>query len=60
MGRVILEDGMKKKRKRSKPRSVSNRKSPLTPQLKSWIDNVIVPILVKEYLTSGEQKSGDK
>jgi len=51
---------MKKKRKRSKPRSVSNRKSPLTPELKSWIDNVIVPILVKEYLTSGEQKSGDK
>jgi hypothetical protein len=51
---------MKKKRKRSKPRSVSNRKSPLTPQLKSWIDNVIVPILVKKYLTSDEKKRDDK
>jgi hypothetical protein len=60
MGRIISEDGMKKKRKRSKPRSVSNRKSPLTPQLKSFIDNAIVPILVKEYLTSDEKKRGDK
>jgi hypothetical protein len=51
---------MKKKRKRSKPRSVSNRKSPLTPQLKSFLDNAIVPILVKEYLTSDEKKRGDK
>jgi hypothetical protein len=60
MGRIISEDGMKKKRKRSKPRSVSNRKSPLTPQLKNFIDNAIVPILVKEYLTSDEKKRGSK
>ncbi len=60
MRRIILEDGVKKKRKRSKPRSVPNRKSPLTPQLKSWVDNVIVPILVKKYLTSDEKKRGDK
>jgi len=60
MGRIISEDGMKKKRKRSKLRSISNRKGPRTPELKSWIDNVIVPILVKEYLTSGEKESGDK
>jgi hypothetical protein len=30
--------------------------TPLDPQVKSWIDNVIVPTLVKEYLASEKQR----
>jgi hypothetical protein len=39
-------------------RAVRNRvypSMPLVPQVKSWIDNVIVPTLVGEYLASGEK-----
>lgn len=39
-------------------RAVGNRvlpNAPLNPQVKSWIDNVIVPMLVREYLASEEQ-----
>jgi hypothetical protein len=41
-------------------RAVRNRvhpSTPLDPQVKSWIDNVIVPTLVREYLLS-EKKCG--
>jgi hypothetical protein len=31
---------------------VSSRSRPLDPQVKGWIDNVIVPTLVSEYLAS--------
>jgi hypothetical protein len=37
---------------------VSPRKKPLDPQVKSWIDNVIVPTLVREFLAS-EKKQGE-
>jgi hypothetical protein len=40
----------------SKP--VSPRSRPLDPRVKSWIDNVIVPTLVREYLAS-ETKCGE-
>jgi hypothetical protein len=40
------------------PKLVSPRKRPLDPRVKSWIDNVIVPILVREYLAS-EEKCGE-
>jgi hypothetical protein len=30
----------------------------INPEVKSWIDNVMVPILVREYLAS-EDKSGE-
>jgi hypothetical protein len=36
---------------------VHPRKRTLDPRLKSWIDRVIVPTLVREYLAS-EKKSG--
>jgi hypothetical protein len=42
-------------------RAVGNRvlpNAPLNPQVKSWIDNVIVPTLVREYLAS-EKKRGE-
>jgi hypothetical protein len=32
--------------------------APLNPQAKSWVDNVIVPTLVREYLAS-EKKFGE-
>jgi hypothetical protein len=34
------------------PKIVSPRNKPLDPRVKSWIDNVIVPTLVREYLAS--------
>jgi hypothetical protein len=34
---------------------VSLRNRSLDPQVKSWIDNVIVPTLVREYLASQKQ-----
>jgi hypothetical protein len=37
---------------------VSPRNLPLNPQVKSWLDNVIVPTLVREYLAS-EKKCGE-
>lgn len=37
---------------------VSPRNLPLDPQVKSWLDNVIVPVLVREYLAS-EKKRGE-
>jgi hypothetical protein len=39
------------------PKLVSPRTKPLDPQVKGWIDNVIVPTLVREYLAS-EKKHG--
>ena len=42
----------------SAPKLVSPRKRPLDPRVKSWIDNVIVPTLVREYLAS-EKKVGE-
>jgi hypothetical protein len=35
-------------------------KSPLTPELKDFIDGVIVPILVKEYLAAEKGIAEDK
>jgi hypothetical protein len=40
------------------PKLVSPRSKPLNPKVKSWIDNVIVPTLVREYLAS-EKKPGE-
>jgi hypothetical protein len=40
------------------PKLVSPRNRSLDPCVKSWIDNVIVPTLVREYLAS-EKKSGE-
>jgi len=40
------------------PKLVSPRNTPLDPRVKSWIDNVIVPTLVREYLAS-EKKCGE-
>jgi hypothetical protein len=40
------------------PKFVSPRKKPLGPGVKSWIDNVIVPALVREFLAS-EKKDGE-
>ena len=40
-------------------RPVRNRvrlSTPLDPQVKSWIDNAIVPTLVREYLASERQR----
>jgi hypothetical protein len=31
------------------------RSAGINPEVKSWIDNVIVPVLVKEYLASAEK-----
>ena len=36
---------------------VPPQSSPLDPRVKSWIDNVIVPILVREYLASEKQSA---
>lgn len=38
------------------PKLVSPRKKPLDPQVKSWIDNVIVPTLVREFLASEKKQ----
>ena len=40
------------------PKLVSPPKRPLHPRLKSWIDNVIVPLLVREYIAA-EKKCGE-
>jgi len=45
-------------RLQTRSRRSAQEASPLTPELKSWIDNVIVPTLVREYLAS-EKKPGD-
>jgi hypothetical protein len=37
------------------PKIVSPRNKPIDPRVKSWIDNVIVPTLVREFLASGKQ-----
>ena len=34
------------------PKLVSPRKKPIDPEVKIWIDNVIVPTLVREFLAS--------
>src|SRR5215472_313694 len=36
------------------PKLVSPRHPPLDPELKSWIDNVIVPAMVREFLEQSE------
>jgi hypothetical protein len=36
---------------------VRNRPIKLNPALKSWLDNVIIPALVEEYLAEIEQKN---
>ena len=36
--------------------SKSNGNSALSPELKSWIDGVIVPALVREYLAGRERE----
>lgn len=45
------------------PKLVPPQKKALDPRLKSWIDNVIVPTLVQEYLAcekkTGEASAGD-
>jgi hypothetical protein len=38
------------------PKFVSPRKKPLDPQVKSWIENVIVPTLVREFLASEKKQ----
>ena len=38
------------------PKLVSPRNVRLDAQVKSWIDNVIVPTLVREYLASEKQR----
>ena len=40
------------------PKLVSPRTKPIDPRVKSWIDNVIVPTLVREFLASRKQ-NGD-
>ena len=34
------------------------RTEPLNPALKSWIDNVIVPILVRDFVEAMKKKNG--
>jgi hypothetical protein len=40
------------------PKGHSPRVEPLDPGLKSWIDNVIVPMLVSEYLAREKESRG--
>ncbi len=39
------------------PRSLGKRPHKLDPALKSWLDNVIIPALVREYLAEIEKRN---
>jgi hypothetical protein len=39
------------------PKLASPRSAPLDPQVKSWIDNVIVPAMVREFLEQSKSNS---
>jgi hypothetical protein len=42
------------------PRPKAGEESPLTPEMKEFIDSVVVPILVKEYLAESQLAEGEE